>query len=573
MDGKRQFCLLPAKSFNRFGSHKAFSQCVGKTTEVLVEELQNTLRKLRSSHDSSSSSCNISDESAEPVSDSVTEVEKSQGNSTDLESDTASCSKTSSSRKRKCASSGSTATKKATPNDEMKESCEKCLVSTTSQFIPIKKLGLPVRPSRQFRRVNEAFVDSLKEALLQEPSGCHGCLFVVAKGIESKETFDPAKKDAYEYEVLGGTHLMLATKKLHSQFPENIYYQGRMARIYCGLTDDQAIYLGAMHQKSSSFCHDITYREEVERCRSQLYGELDLQNEPPRPRPSWRDDCSRILYKDKRILCEVFAMAQVSLSTWLAFIEVNNLYESGKIKGQKFSPGDIMKGKLAMKQWHMKPLVSLPDESKCLLLNKISSGEILLKDLKKEADKIKTLNTVKSTVMSFFKLEDWDEVVRRFGTMVNNEKLLRFKEQLEVEEKCIDIVKLLSRLNFTVLSSFNCTIMCPVHWAHVVKETFVKEGASLTQQGFVYHKKELRRKQSTVMQEVVSSFVVGHWASSRVVGSSHVNYVTPRKNIVEVTAATIGEEYPVSFFKEIISWFSKNGDLILEVGCGEHVGM
>lgn len=43
-------------------------------------------------------------------------------------------------------------------------------------------------------------------------------------------------------------------------------------------------------------------------------------------------------------------MAQVSLSTWLAFIEVNNLYESGKIKGQKFSPGDIMKGKLAMKQ-------------------------------------------------------------------------------------------------------------------------------------------------------------------------------------------------------------------------------
>ena len=78
---------------------------------------------------------------------------------------------------------------------------------------------------------------------------------MVAKGIERKETFDPGKKDAYEYEVLGGTHLMLATTKLHSQ--------GRMARIYCGLTDNHAICLGAMHQKSSSFCHDITYREEV----------------------------------------------------------------------------------------------------------------------------------------------------------------------------------------------------------------------------------------------------------------------------------------------------------------------
>ena len=135
--------------------------------------------------------------------------------------------------------------------------------TATSQFIPIEKLGLPVRSSRQFRRVNEAFVDTLKEQLLKEPSGSHGCLFVVVKGMESKETFDPAKKDAYDYEVLGGTHLMLATKKLHTEHPENKHYQGRMARIYCGLTDEQAIYLGAMHQKSTSFCHDITYREEV----------------------------------------------------------------------------------------------------------------------------------------------------------------------------------------------------------------------------------------------------------------------------------------------------------------------
>ena len=56
---------------------------------------------------------------------------------------------------------------------------------------------------------------------------------------------------------------MFATKKLHEQQPDNVHYQGRMARIYCGLSDEQAIYLGAMHQKSSSFCHEISYREEV----------------------------------------------------------------------------------------------------------------------------------------------------------------------------------------------------------------------------------------------------------------------------------------------------------------------
>lgn len=64
-------------------------------------------------------------------------------------------------------------------------------------------------------------------------------------------------------------------------------------------------------------------------------------------------------------------MAQVSSSTWAAFMEVNRLYEIGKLKGQKFSPGDVVKGTLAIKQWHMKPLVSLPDETKLFLLNKV----------------------------------------------------------------------------------------------------------------------------------------------------------------------------------------------------------
>jgi len=85
-------------------------------------------------------------------------------------------------------------------------------IAETSQFIPIEKLGLPLKQTRQFRRVNDAFVESLTEELLKEPCGSYGCLFVVAKDIEKKETFNLAKKDAYEYEVLGGTHLMLATK-------------------------------------------------------------------------------------------------------------------------------------------------------------------------------------------------------------------------------------------------------------------------------------------------------------------------------------------------------------------------
>ena len=58
----------------------------------------------------------------------------------------------------------------------------------------------------------------------------------MAQDIANKDDFDIDKKDAYKYEVLGGTHLMLATKKLNKEHPESIYFRGRSARIYCGLT-------------------------------------------------------------------------------------------------------------------------------------------------------------------------------------------------------------------------------------------------------------------------------------------------------------------------------------------------
>lgn len=64
-------------------------------------------------------------------------------------------------------------------------------------------------------------------------------------------------------------------------------------------------------------------------------------------------------------------MAQVSKATWDAFIKVNDLYEAGKLKDQKFTATEVVKGTLALKQWYMKPLLSLQDEAKLFLLNKV----------------------------------------------------------------------------------------------------------------------------------------------------------------------------------------------------------
>jgi len=67
--------------------------------------------------------------------------------------------------------------------------------------------------------------------------------------------------------------------------------------------------------------------------------------------------------------------------------------------------------------------------------------------------------------------------------------------QSEVEETCVEVLDLANRLNFTLLSSFNCAIMCPTSVAHYVVDTFKQKGATLTQQGFVQHKDGQRHKQ------------------------------------------------------------------------------
>ena len=64
-----------------------------------------------------------------------------------------------------------------------------------------------------------------------------------------------------------------------------------------------------------------------------------------------------------------------------------------------------------------------------------------------------------------------------------------------MEEVCGEVVDLMNRINFTLLSSFNCVILCPASMAHYVVDTFKKKGATLTQQGFVHHKNGQMPKQ------------------------------------------------------------------------------
>ena len=80
-----------------------------------------------------------------------------------------------------------------------------------------------------------------------QPAGNYEALFVAVKGTKKKEEFNIEKVAEYEYEVLGG----------------NDHYSGRVARIYIGLSDEEALWLGAMHNNTGSFRRKLTYRDQV----------------------------------------------------------------------------------------------------------------------------------------------------------------------------------------------------------------------------------------------------------------------------------------------------------------------
>jgi len=60
----------------------------------------------------------------------------------------------------------------------------------------------------------------------------------------------------------------------------------------------------------------------------------------------------------------------------------------GRLKEQKVSSGEIVRGTVSLKQWHMKPLCSLSDEQRLPLLLKLKEQKISLKEVKEEANKL-----------------------------------------------------------------------------------------------------------------------------------------------------------------------------------------
>ncbi|XP_020901292.1 uncharacterized protein LOC110239880 [Exaiptasia diaphana] len=402
-----QFATVDPKYFNKFGSDGDFRSIITRDATQLSEEICAILKKV-----------------CVPEKDNVSQSPSSSGQSTPPQSSSSSPPKRALSpiysksqetskkkKKRSCEPSTSEYVK------DIETRCSACRLEG-AHFIPIQKFDVPPK-ERQIRRVDDSFLALLEKSLKDQPDGNYEPLFVLVKNCEKKESFDINKIEEYEYEVLGGTHLTLATKKLHEQYPGNKSYFGRFARIYVGLKDEEARWLGAMHNNTGAIRHGLTYIDELEICRQQ-------QKQTPGENENWRDMCSSLLNKPKRNISEIFTMAQISQVAWNLLLDISSKYEKGDLKDQKVKAVEIIKGKPVLKQWQFKELCSLSDEDRTFLLDKVSKLEMNLDEMKLAAKEIKQVRPIQVAIVDFFKFKSWEEASNKFGEAVSIKKLLRY---------------------------------------------------------------------------------------------------------------------------------------------------
>ena len=129
-------------------------------------------------------------------------------------------------------------------------------------YIPVENIKLP-SPNRMIRQVDEQFLEKLKKNMERHPNGSYEPLYLVIKDIRKKEDFSKDNVDRYNYEVLGGTHNVLATQQMLEKHPDSTVFRGRYARLFVGLSDEEALWLASRHNSSGCFRHEMTFQDEA----------------------------------------------------------------------------------------------------------------------------------------------------------------------------------------------------------------------------------------------------------------------------------------------------------------------
>ena len=118
---------------------------------------------------------------------------------------------------------------------------------------------------------------------------------------------------------------------------------------------------------------------------------------------------------------------QASLPKWVwdLAIDVIDLFESTKLKGQKLNLSNIL-AKPEFKQQYLAPIRGLDECDQISLLRKVISKEFSLAEMKTAAVELKQLATIKMAFVRLTNTETWEQAEERYPLFTSEVQLCRF---------------------------------------------------------------------------------------------------------------------------------------------------
>lgn len=286
-----------------------------------------------------------------------------------------------------------------------------------------KVLTAHLKLGPQLRELRESFISDLMVQMKECPGHMYQPLCVIIDTLDDASLFRESNANGFHYKVIGGCHNFTAAKRLSEVDPAEEVFKHRMCCIYKdNLSKEAVMWLANRHNTVGEYRHSMSLTEKIQLCR-QMFQDSGMSQE----NKQWQAGVSTIFGRDHskgivKLLCK---LAEMDTTTYNLLQQMLNMFGDGKLKNQKMSTKDLVRGP-DMKPYVLAELPVLPPVASQRLLQSLINAEITIAEFQKEAKVLQKLQTVQQMFLDLMGLTNWQEATQLFPLHTTREMLEHF---------------------------------------------------------------------------------------------------------------------------------------------------
>ena len=121
----------------------------------------------------------------------------------------------------------------------------------------------------------------------------------------------------------------------------------------------------------------------------------------------------------------IFFQATLAKPVWDMAVQVMDLFEQGRLKGQKINLGSL-RSKPEFKQHHLIAIRTLPISDQIQILEQVINKEVTLSDMKAILADTKNMQVLKTSFSKLTNCDSWENATQKYPLYANDTQLKRF---------------------------------------------------------------------------------------------------------------------------------------------------